>query len=160
MKELITNALKAKGKDIAGKSDAELMDAYNQMVADEAKAKADADEKAKKEKEEADKKAKGTVNNNEDMPAWAKQLAERVDMVVNSLNANADKEKGEKRAVVKAKFGLDDVAVNALEGAALDGLFAKCHTSTGINSGFQGNANEQDQWGAYDLNAGMDEEKK
>ena len=32
MKELITNALKAKGIDVEGKSDAELMDAYNQMV--------------------------------------------------------------------------------------------------------------------------------
>lgn len=31
IKELITNALKAKGIDVEGKSDAELMEAYNQM---------------------------------------------------------------------------------------------------------------------------------
>lgn len=49
---------------------------------------------------------------------------------------NADKEKGEKRAAVKAKFGLDDLAVNALDGAALDGLFAQCQTSTGLNGAF------------------------
>ncbi len=56
---------------------------------------------------------------------------------------NSDKEKGEKRAAVKAKFGLDDLAVNALDGAALDGLFAQCQTSTGpewcIPSGQQHN---------------------
>jgi hypothetical protein len=50
---------------------------------------------------------------------------------------NADKEKGEKRAAVKAKFGLDDLAVNALDGAALDGLFAQCQTSTGLNGAFR-----------------------
>jgi len=142
MKELITNALKAKGKEVEGKTEAELMNAYNQMVAEDAKAKADADEKAKKEKEDADAKAKAEkektpATNNEEMPAWAKLLADRVDTVVNSLAANSDKEKGEKRAAVKTKFGLDDIAVNALDGAALDGLFAQCQTSTGLNGAFR-----------------------
>lgn len=138
MKELITNALKAKGKEVEGKTESELMDAYNQMVAEDAKAKekADAEEKAKKEKEEADKKAKETAANNEEMPAWAKALAERVDSVVTSLSANSDKEKSEKRAAVKAKFGFDDLTANALDGAALDGLFAQCQTSIGLNSSF------------------------
>lgn len=142
MKELITNALKAKGKEVEGKTESELMDAYNQMVAEDAKAKekADAEEKAKKEKEEADKKAKETAVNKEEMPAWAKALAERVDSVVTSLSANSDKEKSEKRAAVKAKFGFDDLTANALDGAALDGLFAQCQTSIGLNSSFlQGN---------------------
>ncbi|CAK6492613.1 hypothetical protein PANNVG_01647 [Pantoea sp. Nvir] len=49
LKELITNGLKAKGIDIEGKADAELMDAYNQMGAGDVTAKAAADEKAKKE---------------------------------------------------------------------------------------------------------------
>ena len=48
MKELITNALKAKGKEVEGKTEAELMDAYNQMVAEDAKAKVCAEENAKK----------------------------------------------------------------------------------------------------------------
>ncbi len=39
MKELIINALQAAGKPTEGKSDAELMDAYNQMKAEEATAK-------------------------------------------------------------------------------------------------------------------------
>ncbi|MDU4128633.1 DUF2213 domain-containing protein [Pantoea sp.] len=137
MKELITNALKAKGIDVEGKSDAELMDAYNQMAADDAKAKAEADEKAKKEKEEADKKAKETATNSEQAPAWFKPFADKLNTIESGLAVNADKEKGEKRNAVKAKFGLDDLAVNALDGAALDGLYAQCQTTTGLNGSFR-----------------------
>ncbi|WP_308546722.1 DUF2213 domain-containing protein [uncultured Pantoea sp.] len=137
MKELITNALKAKGIDVEGKSDAELMDAYNQMAADDAKAKAEADEKAKKEKEEAVKKAKETATNSEQAPAWFKPFADKLNTIESGLAVNADKEKGEKRNAVKAKFGLDDMAVNALDGAALDGLYAQCQTTTGLNGSFR-----------------------
>lgn len=133
MKELITNALKAKGIDVEGKSDAELMDAYNQMAADDAKAKAEADEKAKKEKEEADKKAKETATNSEQAPAWFKPFADKLTTIESGLAVNADKEKSEKRAAVKARFQLDDLAVNALDGAALDGLYAQCQSSIGLN---------------------------
>lgn len=137
MKELITNALKAKGIDVEGKSDAELMDAYNQMAADDAKAKAEADEKAKKEKEEADKKAKETATNSEQAPAWFKPFADKLTTIESGMAVNADKEKGEKRNAVKARFGLDDLAVNALDGAALDGLYAQCQTTTGLNGSFR-----------------------
>ncbi|MBS0967697.1 DUF2213 domain-containing protein [Nissabacter archeti] len=139
MKDLIVNALKAAGKPTEGKTDAELMGAYNQMTAEKAIEKNETpEEKAAREKKETgDKKAKEAATNAEDMPAWAKALADRVDTVVNSLNANADKEKGEKRTAVKAKFGLDDVAVNALDGAALDGLYAQCQSSTGLNGAFR-----------------------
>lgn len=137
MKELITNALKAKGKEVEGKTEAELMDAYNQMVADEAKATVDAEEKAKKEKEEADKKPKEQATNQEEIPAWAKALTEQVTALNSQINANADKDKSDKRAAVKAKFGLDDVTVNALDGAALDGFYAQCPQSTGLNGAFR-----------------------
>lgn len=136
MKELITNALKAKGKEVEGKTEAELMDAYNQMVADDAKAKADAEEKAKKDKEEAEKKAKETTNN-EEAPVWFKPFAEKLNAIETGLTANSDKEKGEKRAAVKAKFGMTDVAVNALDGEPLNELFAQCSTSTGLNGLFR-----------------------
>jgi len=143
MKEIITNALKAKGKDVEGKSDAELMDAYNQMVAEEAKSKDEADEKAKKEKEEAEAKAKKEANNSEEMPHWAKALADRVDSVVNSLNAGAESEKVNMRAAVKTKFGMTDIAVNALDGEPLKELFAQCQTSTGLNGAFRQANNNQ-----------------
>lgn len=145
MKVLIVNALKAKGKSVDGKTDAELMDAYNQMLAENADGKQETpEEKAAREKKEADdKKAKEQTTNSDDMPAWAKALADRVDSVVNSLTANSDKEKSEKRAAVKAKFQLDDLAVNALDGAALDGLYAQCQTSTGLNGAFRQATNTQ-----------------
>ncbi|ALV92426.1 MULTISPECIES: hypothetical protein [Pantoea] len=137
MKELITNALKAKGIDVEGKSDAELMDAYNQMATEEATAKAATDEKAKKDKEEADRKAKETATNSEEAPAWFKPFAEKLSTIENGLAVNSDKEKTEKRAAVKAKFQLEDLAVNALDGAALDGLYAQCQSTTGLNGGLR-----------------------
>lgn len=143
MKELITNALKAKGKEVEGKTEAELMDAYNQMVADDAKAKAGADEKAKKEKEEAEKKDRPPVTNSEEMPAWAKLLTEQVSALNTQFTANSDKEKGEKRAAVKAKFGMTDIAVNALNDEPLNELFAQCQTSIGLNGAFRQVATNQ-----------------
>ncbi len=143
MKELITNALKAKGKEVEGKTEAELMDAYNQMVAEDAKAKADADEKGKKEKEEAEKKDKQPATNGEEMPAWAKLLTEQVSALNTQFTANSDKEKTEKRAAVKAKFGMTDMAVNALDGDPLNELFAQCQTSIGLNGAFRQVATNQ-----------------
>jgi len=145
MKELIVNALKAAGKPTEGKTDAELMDAYNQMAAEKAADKKETpEEKAAREKKEADdKKAKESANNSEEMPGWAKLLSEQVLAINSQIIANADKEKGEKRTAVKAKFGLDDLAVNALDGAALDGLYAQCQTTTGLNGSFRQTATNQ-----------------
>lgn len=141
MKELIINALQAAGKPTEGKSDAELMDAYNQMKADEAVAKKNGDEEI--DPATGKPKKKEQVANNEEMPAWAKALTEQVTALNSQINANSDKEKGEKRVAVKAKFGLDDLTVNALDGAALDGLFAQCQTSTGLNGAFRQANNNQ-----------------
>ncbi|MCZ4058037.1 DUF2213 domain-containing protein [Pantoea sp. LMR881] len=145
MKEMIINALQAAGKPTEGKTEAELLDAYNQMTAEKAGTKNETpEEKAAREKKEADdKKAKETATNSEEMPAWAKLLTDQVSALNTQFNANSDKEKGEKRAAVKAKFGLEEAAVNALEGAALDGLYAQCQTSTGLNGSFrQANSNQ------------------
>lgn len=145
MKQLIINALKAAGKPTDGKSDDELMDAYNQMAAEKAAAKSETpEEKAAREKKEADdKKAKEQANNNQDAPAWFAPFAEKLNAIESGLSVNADKVKGDKRAAVKAKFGLDDLAVNALDGAALDGLYAQCQTSTGLNGAFRQANNNQ-----------------
>lgn len=144
MKDMIVNALKAKGKPTEGKTDAELFDAFNQMNAEEAATKTETPEqkaarlkKEKDDKEAADLAAKDKANNSEQAPAWFKPFADDLAAVKSGLTANSDKEKGEKRAAVKAKFALDDLAVNALDGAALDGLFAQCPTSTGLNGAFR-----------------------
>ena len=47
------------------------------------------------------------------------------------------------RAAVKAKFGMTDVAVNALDGEPLKELFAQCQTSTGLNGAFRQATNNQ-----------------
>lgn len=139
MKQLIINALQAAGKPTEGKSDAELMDAYNQMAAEKAEKKTETPEEkaAREQKEKDEKENKQNANNGEEMPAWAKTLSDQVAALNNQFAANSDKEKGEKRAAVKAKFGFDDITVNALDGDALDGLFAQCPTSTGLNGTFR-----------------------
>lgn len=135
MKELIINALQAAGKPTEGKSDAELMDAYNQLAAEKAAAKKDGGDEI--DPATGKPKKKEQASNSEEAPAWFKPFADDLAAVKSGLAVNADKEKGEKRAAVKAKFGLDDLAVNALDGAALDGLFAQCQTSTSLNGAFR-----------------------
>ena len=141
MKELIVNALKANGKEVDGKTDAELMDAYNQMKAEEVTSKKKGDEEidpatgAPKKTEQA--------ANNEEMPAWAKALTDQVLALNSKINANSESEKSNMRAAVKAKFGMTDIAVNALDGEPLKELFAQCQTSTGLNGAFRQATNTQ-----------------
>ncbi|AFJ99246.1 DUF2213 domain-containing protein [Cronobacter sakazakii] len=138
MKDLITNALKAAGKEVEGKTDAELMDAYNQMMAEKTASKAETpEEKAAREKKEAEEKAaKDKATNSEEAPAWFKPFADKLNSLESGLTANADQEKATKREAVKAKFKLDDMAVNALDGAALDGLYAQCATTRSLSGAF------------------------
>nr|WP_159122043.1 DUF2213 domain-containing protein [Citrobacter werkmanii] len=145
MKELIINALQAAGKPTEGKSDAELMDAYNQLAAEKAVAKNETpEEKAAREKKEADdKKAKEQASNSEEMPAWAKVLTEQVTALNSQINANSDKEKGEKRAAVKLAQNMSDEEVADLDGKALDAMYAKCQTSFGLNGAFRQATNTQ-----------------
>ncbi|MDH0313117.1 DUF2213 domain-containing protein [Klebsiella pasteurii] len=135
MKELIINALQAAGKPTEGKSDAELMDAYNQLAAEKAAAKKEGGDEI--DPATGKPKKKEQASNSEEAPAWFKPFADDLAAVKSGLAVNSDKEKGEKRAAVKAKFGLDDLAVNTLDGAALDGLFARCQISTGLNGAFR-----------------------
>lgn len=135
MKELIINALQAAGKPTEGKSDAELMDAYNQMKAEEATAKKKGDEEI--DPETGKPKIKEQATNNEEMPAWAKVLTEQVTALNSQFNANSDKEKGEKRAAVKLAMNMSDEEVADLDGKALDAMYAKCQTSFGLNGAFR-----------------------
>jgi hypothetical protein len=144
MKELITNALKAKGKEVEGKTEAELMDAYNAMVAEDAKAAETPEEKAARLKKEADAKAaKGTATNSAEAPAWFQPFADKLNSIETGLTANADQERVSMRTAVKAKFGMTDLAVNSLDGEPLKELFAQCQTSTGLSGAFrQVNSND------------------
>ncbi|MCE9887871.1 DUF2213 domain-containing protein [Kluyvera intermedia] len=142
MKELIVNALKAKGKQVDGKTDDELMDAYNQMLAENAESKEETPEE-KADREKTEKAERERANNQAEAPAWFKPFADDLAAVKSGLTVNADKEKSEQRAAVKAKFGMTDVAVNALDGEPLKELFAQCQTSTGLNGAFRQATNNQ-----------------
>ncbi|MDX7999361.1 DUF2213 domain-containing protein [Xenorhabdus sp. Reich] len=141
MKDMIVNALKAAGKETEGQSDAELFAAYNALKEGE---KTNQDDKSNKEgpDKNKEKEEKQPVNNAAEAPAWFQPFADKINTIESGLTANADKDKADKRAAVKAKFGLDDTAVNALDGAALDGFYAQCQTSTGINPAFTNNNSE------------------
>jgi hypothetical protein len=142
MKDLIVNALKAKGKSVDGKTDAELMDAYNQMLAENAETKTETPEE-KADREKAEKEERERASNQAEAPAWFKPFADDLAAVKSGLTANADQERISMRAAVKAKFSMTDLAVNALDGEPLKELFAQCQTSTGLNGAFrQVNSNE------------------
>ncbi len=53
MKEMIVNALKAKGKPTEGKTEAELLDAYNQMNAEDGKSETEEEKAGHEEKVQA-----------------------------------------------------------------------------------------------------------
>ncbi|UMB78863.1 DUF2213 domain-containing protein [Dickeya fangzhongdai] len=149
MKEKMIAALNAAGVKTEGLTDDQVWDAYNQQM--------------QKKEGDGDPAAGAQVNAGTITAAVNAAIAPLTQKLValeTQLQANADKALNDKRQAVKAKFGLEDAAANALQGDALDGFYAKCQTSTGIHAGFQGNASEQDQWKDYDLNAGMDEDKK
>lgn len=150
-KEMIVNALKAAGKSTDGMTDAQLFQAYNDHQAED----------LKKKQEEGDKNKKKTATNDDDIPAWAQTLMTDVKSLGDKFAANSDKELATKRAAVKEKFKLSDVAVNALDGAGLDELYAQTITSAPLLGGFsfQGNS-ENDQWKDYDLNANFEEGEK
>nr|WP_282554522.1 hypothetical protein [Providencia sp. G1(2023)] len=71
------------------------------------------------------------------MNAAIKPLTDKIDTLEGQLNANADKEVNAMRAAVKAKFGMSDIAVNALSGDPLKELYAQCNVSHGLNGSFQ-----------------------
>lgn len=137
MKQIITNALKAKGIETEGKSDTELLDAYNQMNAEDKKEETP-EEKATREKKEKEEKDKSDTANNSDLQ---QQITAAVNAAIAplqaQLNANADKEVSAMRDVVKAKFGMSDTAINALSGEPLKELYAQCNVSHSLNGSFQ-----------------------
>ncbi|MEQ5111185.1 DUF2213 domain-containing protein [Providencia vermicola] len=137
MKEIITNALKAKGIDTEGKSDAELLDAYSQMNAEEKKEETPEEKAAREKKEKAEKDKADTANNSELQQQITAAVNAAIAPLQAQLNANADKEVNAMREAVKAKFGMSDIAVNALSGDPLKELYAQCNVSHGLNGSFQ-----------------------
>ncbi|MCW8152708.1 DUF2213 domain-containing protein [Enterobacter hormaechei] len=141
MKEKMIAALNAAGVTTEGLTDDQVWDAYNEQMK---KSASDDKKETGDEVDDAGKpKKKEQAANNEEIPAWAKALTDQVTALNSQINANAESEKGNMRAAVKAKFGMTDIAVNALDGEPLKELFAQCQTSTGLNGAFRQANNTQ-----------------
>lgn len=144
MKDKMVAALNAAGTKTDGLTDDQILSAYNEKVFSdaekekEAKAKAEADKKAN---DEADKKP---AANQEEAPAWAKDLMLKVNSLEQSITANSQKDLGAKREAVKVKFGLSDIAVNALAGDVLEEMYGKTHHAAALAGGhFQQNRSDE-----------------
>ncbi|MDY0921925.1 DUF2213 domain-containing protein [Leclercia sp. CFBP8987] len=141
MKQKMIAALNAAGVTTEGLTDDQVWDAYNEQMK---KSASDDKKDGGDDVDDAGKsKKKEPTANSEEMPAWAKVLTEKVTALNSQINANAEGEKSNMRAAVKAKFGMTDVAVNALDGEPLKELFAQCQTSTGLNGAFRQATNNQ-----------------
>lgn len=142
MKDKMVAALNAAGTKTDGMTDDQIMSAHNALVIANAKVAESDEEKAKREKAEkaAKDKADREAAANSEMPAWAAALIAKVESVESTIQANSQKDVATKREAVKAKFGMSEVAVNALEGVLLEELYAKTHHAAGLNGGhFQQN---------------------
>lgn len=147
MKEKMIAALNAAGVKTDGLTDDQVWDAYNQQA----------------KKKEGGGDPEGTQVNTDAITAAVnaaiKPLTEEITTMKSQLQANAEKDLGEKRLAVKAKFPfMTESAINSLTGDALNDMFAQCQTSIGLNSQFQANA-ESDTWKDYDMNAAIEENK-
>ncbi|EJP6420328.1 DUF2213 domain-containing protein [Enterobacter hormaechei] len=141
MKQKMIAALNAAGVTTEGLTDDQVWDAYNEQMK---KSASDDKKDGGDDIDDAGKsKKKEPAANNEEMPAWAKVLTEHVTALNSQINASAETEKGNMRAAVKAKFGMTDLALNALDGEPLKELFAQCQTSTGLNGAFRQATNNQ-----------------
>ncbi|WP_330983621.1 MULTISPECIES: DUF2213 domain-containing protein [Enterobacterales] len=155
-KEMMINALKAAGKPVDGLSDEQLFTAHNALVVANAKAKPDENEEI--DPKTGKPKLKASVTGNEELLEMITNAVNTaVEPLKTQLATNADKDASIKRAAVKQKFELDDLAVNEMQGALLDSMYAKCQTTTGLHPHFQFNVDSpSDQWKGYDLNADID----
>lgn len=147
MKEKMIAALNAAGVKTDGLTDDQVWNAYNQQA----------------KKKEGGGDPEGTQVNTDAITAAVnaaiKPLTEEITTMKSQLQANAEKDLGEKRLAVKAKFPfMTESAINSLTGDALNDMFAQCQTSIGLNSQFQANA-ESDTWKDYDMNAAIEENK-
>ncbi|QBC02190.1 DUF2213 domain-containing protein [Enterobacter cloacae] len=149
MKEKMIAALNAAGVKTEGLTDDQVWDAYNQQM---------------QKKDGGGDPGQAQINSDVITAAVnlaLKPLTDEIGTLKSQLQANAEQDLKTKREAVKAKFPfMTEVAINSLAGDALNDMYSQCQTSTGLNPSFHQVNAENDQWKDYDLNAGMDQEKK
>lgn len=149
MKEKMIAALNAAGVKTEGLTDDQVWDAYNQQI---------------QKKDGGGDPAQAQINSDvitAAVNAALTPLNEKLGKLETQLQANAESDLKTKRDAVKAKFSfMTEAAINSLSGEALNDMYSQCQTSTPLNPSFQLVNSENDQWKDYDLNAGIDQEKK
>ncbi|MGY9986463.1 DUF2213 domain-containing protein [Citrobacter freundii] len=149
MKEKMIAALNAAGVKTEGLTDDQVWDAYNQQM---------------QKKEGGGDPGQAQINSDAittAVNAAITPLNDKLSKLETQLQANAESDLKTKRDAVKAKFSfMTEAAINSLTGEALNDMYSQCQTSTGLNTSFQQVNAENDQWEDYDLNAGIDQEKK
>ncbi|HAS9375249.1 TPA: DUF2213 domain-containing protein [Enterobacter hormaechei] len=149
MKEKMIAALNAAGVKTEGLTDDQVWDAYNQQM---------------QKKEGGGDPGQAQINSDvitAAVNAALTPLNEKLGKLETQLQANAESDLKTKRDAVKAKFSfMTEAAINSLSGEALNDMYSQCQTSTPLNPSFQLVNSENDQWKDYDLNAGIDQEKK
>lgn len=149
MKEKMIAALNAAGVKTEGLTDDQVWDAYNQQM---------------QKKEGGGDPCQDQINPDvitAAVNAALTPLNEKLGKLETQLQANAESDLKTKRDAVKAKFSfMTEAAINSLSGEALNDMYSQCQTSTPLNPSFQLVNSENDQWKDYDLNAGIDQEKK
>lgn len=149
MKEKMIAALNAAGVKTEGLTDDQVWDAYNQQM---------------QKKEGGGDPGQAQINSDAitaAVNAAITPLNDKLSKLETQLLANAESDLKTKRDAVKAKFSfMTEAAINSLTGEALNDMYSQCQTSTGLNPSFQQVNAENDQWKDYDLNAGIDQEKK
>ncbi|HBB9908096.1 TPA: DUF2213 domain-containing protein [Citrobacter freundii] len=149
MKEKMIAALNAAGVKTEGLTDDQVWDAYNQQM---------------QKKEGGGDPGQAQINSDAitaAVNAAITPLNDKLSKLETQLQANAESDLKTKRDAVKAKFSfMTEAAINSLTGDALNDMYSQCQTSTGLNPSFQQVNAENDQWKGYDLNAGIDQEKK
>lgn len=149
MKEKMIAALNAAGVKTEGLTDDQVWDAYNQQM---------------QKKDGGGDPAQAQINSDvitAAVNAALTPLNEKLGKLETQLQANAESDLKTKRDAVKAKFSfMTEAAINSLSGEALNDMYSQCQTSAPLNPSFQLVNSENDQWKDYDLNAGMDQEKK
>ena len=149
MKEKMIAALNAAGVKTEGLTDDQVWDAYNQQM---------------QKKNGGGDPGQAQINSDvitAAVNAALTPLNEKLGKLETQLQANAQSDMKTKRDAVKAKFSfMTEAAINSLSGEALNDMYSQCQTSTPLNPSFHLVNSENDQWKDYDLNAGIDQEKK
>lgn len=150
MKQKIINALNAAGIKVDGLTDDQLLAEYSKLQGNTQEEKKPEDEKGEpKDEKKPEEKGKEEEKDSDLDEKIKKAVNEALAPFKAEMEANQSAEEKKMREAVKQKFGMSDLAVNALAGEALKEFYAKTQGTMALNSGA---GSTENQWDNYSLN--------